>query len=131
MTDLPDAIPALHRQYVQPSLNEVNLGFAGRRESQHRIHRTISELSPGDPLEVRIDKNSGIWNLHNRKGEAVGRLAQIFKPPNGMRCISAEVYAIVKWSTELSQLEYRSSMKCDSWEVVVPRLVFEPASKPE
>ncbi len=131
MTDLPDAVPALHRQYVQPSLNEVNLGFAGRRESRHHIHRTISELSPGDPLEVWIDKNSGIWNLHNRKGVAVGRLAQIFKPPNGMRCKSAKVYAIVRWKKELSQMEYRNSMRCDSWEVVVPRLVFEPAGKPK
>lgn len=56
----------------------------------------------------------------------VGRLAQAFEPPPGTRCKSATVFAVAAWSREASEPQYRDSMKCDAWEVVVPELVFEP-----
>ena len=43
-----------------------------------------------------------------------------------MRCRSAEVLAVVGWSREASEPQYRDSIRCDAWEVVVPELVFEP-----
>ena len=129
--DLPDASVAFNKRYIQPDLSEVDLGFAGRFISRHRVHSAISGLSPGDPLKVRIDENKGSWELLNQKEIVVGRLAKKFEPPKGMRCKSAEVYAIVKRNCALSDLKYRDSIKCDSWEVVVPRFVFESASKPK
>ena len=33
--------------------------------------------------------------------------------------------AIVKWSRDSSDPKYLEHTKCDSWEVVVPELVFE------
>ena len=62
----------------------------------------------------------------NRTGATVGRLAKSFKPPPGMRCRSATVLAIVRWSRETSDPKYRDTLKCETWEVVVPELVFEP-----
>ena len=56
----------------------------------------------------------------------VGRLAQAFEPSPGTRCRSAKVFAVVAWSREASESQYRDSAKCDAWEVVVPELVFEP-----
>ena len=56
----------------------------------------------------------------------VGRLARSFKPPAGMRCRVGTMLAIVEWSREASDPQYQDSMKCDSWDVVVPELVFEP-----
>ncbi len=56
----------------------------------------------------------------------VGRLAQAFEPPPGTRCKSATVFAVVDWSREASEPQYRDHAKCDAWEVVVPELVFEP-----
>ena len=35
------------------------------------------------------------------------------------------LFAVVAWSREASEPQYRDSMKCDAWEVVVPELVFE------
>ena len=61
-------------------------------------------------------------------GSRVGRLAKSFKPPAAMRCRSAEVLAVVGWSREASELKYHDSIRCDAWEVVVPELVFEPAT---
>ena len=128
--DIPDESAAFYKRYIQPNLSEVNLGYAGRCKSGNRVHRAIADLSPGDSLEVRVDEGSGKWDLLNCKGVTVGRLANKFEPPEGMRCTSAEVYAVVKWSKELSDQVYRDSMKCESWEVVVPRFVFEPDGKP-
>ena len=61
----------------------------------------------------------------DRSGMGVGRLAQALESPPGTRCRSTTVFAVVAWSREASEPQYRDSMKCDAWEVVVPELVFE------
>ena len=58
--------------------------------------------------------------------EAVGRLARAFEPPAGMRCISAVVHAVVIWTRDASEPEFRDGLKCERREVVVPELIFEP-----
>ncbi|MXX40228.1 MAG: RecQ family ATP-dependent DNA helicase [Gemmatimonadetes bacterium] len=122
---LQPEISELARQYRRPSLSEVYLGFAGRLYANHPVHRAIAALSPGDQLKTRIAK-TGSWELLDRSGMVVGRLAQAFAPPPGMRCRSATVFAVVAWSREASEPQYRDRAKCDAWEVVVPELVFEP-----
>ena len=79
-------------------------------------------------LKTRIAK-TGSWELLDRSGMVVGRLARAFEPPPGTRCRSATVFAVVAWSREASEPQYRDSTKCDAWEVVVPELVFEPESE--
>ena len=46
----------------------------------------------------------------------------------GMRCTFATVLAVVTWDREGSDPHYQGQLNCDSWEVVVPELVFEPDS---
>ena len=127
-TVLPPEAPALARVYRRPGLDEINLGFAGRRHPRDPVHRAIDALSPGDPLEVRVD-GKGRWNLFDGPGIAVGRLAGSFEPPAGMRCTSATVAAVVEWSRESSKPEFRDGLKRDTWEVVIPELVFEPTDR--
>ena len=43
-----------------------------------------------------------------------------------MSCRESTVLAVVGWSREASEPQYRGIIKCDAWEVVVPELVFEP-----
>ena len=119
------ARPELLRHHVRPSLENVDLGFAGRRGECDQIHRAIAALSPGERLETRIADQEH-WLLLDGAGTTVGRLAQKFEPPAGMRCRAASVLAVVGWSREASEPQYREAMKCDAWEVVVPELVFEP-----
>ena len=123
--ELPPVSAAIENHYVRVSLQEVDLGFAGRRWAGDRIHQAIAALSPGDPLKLRVGK-TGQWELLDCSGRVVGRLAKRFNPPSGKSCRSAEVLAIVGWSREASDPDYRDNMRCDSWEVVVPELVFQP-----
>ena len=118
------APPELSYRHLRTGLQDVDLGFAGRHGSHHPVHRAIAALSPGDRLETRIT-DWGRWELV-RAGTLVGRLAKSFEPPAGMRCRSAQVLAVVGWSREASQPDYRDDVKCDAWEVIVPELVFEP-----
>ena len=121
----PKQMPELERRYRYPSLKEINLGFAGRRRSRDPVHRAIASLEPGDPLVARMDAHER-WELLDRSGTVVGRLARAFEPPAGTRCVSAAVHAVVTWGRDDSEPEFRDGLKCDHWEVVVPELVFEP-----
>ena len=126
--EFPPISKALEYRHVRANLEQVDLGFAGRQRSHHRVHRAIASLSPGDGLEMRVVEG-GSWELLDRAGMVVGRLARSFKPPAGMRCRVCTVLAIVEWSCEASDPQYRDIIKCDTWEVVVPELVFEPVKQ--
>lgn len=123
--ELPPCSAAVEYRYVRTTLQDVDLGFAGRRRPTDPIHKAIAALSSGDSVDIRIGQN-GRWELRDTEGGPVGRLAKSFKPPPGMRYRSAEVFAVVSWSREASDPEYRDAMQCDAWETVVPELVFEP-----
>ena len=123
---LPLAPPELVRQYKQSSLRDVLLSYAGYRHPNHTLHSAIAALFPGDPLQMRAGARR--WQLLDRNGTVVGQLAGNFEAPAGTRCTSASVLAIATWSREYSEPQYQSGLKCDTWEVVVPELVFEPSS---
>ena len=121
---LPEPPPAAHKNYRKLGLDEVFISYAGYRPRGDRIHRAIAALSPGDELD--LDNGEQPWRLLDQKGVPVGRLARGFKPPGGMRCVKATVYAVMTRRREQSPLERQVDLKCDRWEVVVPELVFEP-----
>ncbi len=123
-TELSSTTPELARQYRWPGLKEIDLGFAGRHSIDHPVHRAIADLSPGDSLKARVNEQ-GRWELLNQSGMVVGRLANNFRLPPGTRCSSATVFAIVVWNRETSAPQYRDGAQCDTWEVVVPELVFD------
>ena len=122
---LTPAPAELHYRYVRLGPKDVDLGFAGRRPDRHPVHRAISALSPGDPLEMRISGH-GRQQLLDRAGTVVGQLAASFAPPRGWQCRSAEVMALIGWSREASEPQFQDAIKCNAWEVVIPELVFEP-----
>ena len=100
------------------------LSYAGYRRSDNPVHSAIASLSPGDRLQVRAGPNR--WELLHTNGRVVGQLAGGFRAPDGMRCTSATVLAVVTWSREKSEAQYQDGLLCDEWEVVAPELVFEP-----
>ena len=122
---LPPPAPELARRYRRLTLRDVYLGFAGRKPPSDRLHRAIAALSPGDRVRVRHQSNR--WELLDRRGVIVGRLARGFEPQAATRCIDATVMAVVSWNRERSEPQYQEHLQCDKWEVVVPELVFEPS----
>ncbi len=105
-------------------LDEVDIGYAGRLYPKNRIHRAIAQLSAGDPLNVAV-RNNGRFDLQDGNGQTVVRLANKFIPPKGMRCLRAHVFAVVRWNKEISDVKFQETAQCDSWEVIIPQLVFE------
>ena len=123
---LPPSTPGLARRYRRLTLRDVYLSFAGYKPPQDPTHRAIAELAPGDQLQVRPQSNR--WELRNYAGVVVGTLASNFEVPTDMRCIKATVLAIAVWSRDRSDPQYQQRLKNDTWQVVVPELVFEPLS---
>ncbi len=124
-TELPAQAAALLYRHVRTSLQDVDLGFAGRRRAHDPIHGAIAALSPGDQLETRITVQ-GRWELLDPAGSALGRLAKSFRPPSGVRCRSAEVSAVIGWNRDITPPAFLDDVQCEKWEVVVPELVFAP-----
>ena len=123
---LPPPTPEMTTRYQRLSLRDVDLGFAGRQPAGNPVQRTITALSPGDPLRVRTTQQP--WLLLDRSGNVVGRLAKSYTPPAAMRLRSATVLAVVTRSRAGSEPQYQDTLKCDEWEVVVPELVFQRTS---
>lgn len=67
---------------------------------------------PGNRLEVRPQE--GRWTLLDERGTVVGQLAQGFRPPEGIRCIDATVFAIAKWERTLSAPEHQEGLRMES-----------------
>ena len=125
---LPPPTPELARRHHRLTLSDVYLSFAGYKPPDHPTHRAIAELAPGDQLQVR--PKSDRWEMRNYAGVVVGTLARKFEPPPDMRCIGATVLAIATWSRERSDPQYQQHLKNDTWEIVVPELIFEPLGSP-
>ena len=113
--------PALNMRYEPLELKDVDLGFAGRRGSKHPVHGAIGALRTGDPLEVR--ENAGGWLLADASGLVVGRLARNYRPPSE-QC-QARVRAIIGWDRLDGDPDHRSRALQESWEVVVPELIYD------
>ncbi len=126
---LPTATSAHHYLHRTLGMRNVFLSFAGWQHRGHPVHRSIAALGPGDPLRLRVT-DAGHRELLDQSGTSVARLAKDFRFPTGMRLRSARVRAIVAWSRELSDPKYRDRARCESWEVVVPQLVFAPEELP-
>ena len=61
---LPDESAELRNRFSRLNLSDVNLGFAGSKDARHSLHRSISTLSPEDPLKTRVV--NGRWELLDR-----------------------------------------------------------------
>ncbi len=92
----------------------------------HPLRRSAlqDEPPPHEPPEFQPSVRR--WELLDRAGTVVGRLASGFEPPSGMQFRSAAVLAVVGWDREASDPQYHDHIECETWEVVVPELVFGP-----
>jgi ATP-dependent DNA helicase RecQ len=128
-TELPPPMPELANQYKRLGWGEINLDYSGTRPMADAIHRNIAALAVDDGLLLRQEQ-SGVWALSDVHGAVVGKLSRAFSPPAGMHCIKARVAAIhVRHRKDVGEEhQARLSDQCEAWEMIVPELVFAPAS---
>jgi ATP-dependent DNA helicase RecQ len=108
--------------YKQLNLSEVDLSFAGRLQANDPSVRAIWKLNAGDPIKLETAGDSLI--LTNSQGVTVGRLARRFEAPSGTTCVGGRVLAIVRRQRDDSSEEFRSQLRQERWEVIVPELIF-------
>jgi ATP-dependent DNA helicase RecQ len=117
----PETLSAVDH-YQAPDLKAVDLSWAGRLGGGNPSLAAIAQAKAGDPLQlVRKDK---FWMLQTPDGQALGRMARSWSPPNGLVFERGEISAIIRWRRSDSGEEYRDYLRRDDWEVVTPELVF-------
>ena len=66
------------------------------------------------------------WSIYRIAASHFSDLTDAARSGNPARCrATATVQAIVHRNRESSEPQYLDGYRCDSWEVVVPELVFE------
>ncbi len=118
----------LNRRYRRLGLADVYLGYPGRHAASHPLHARLAALRPGDALTLQRDA-AGRWQLLDRRGETVGRMAQAFSLDEGWHCLRASVAAVVEWRREDSPPEWQDGIACERWEVVLADLELVPMAQ--
>lgn len=121
---LPPPPETLRQRALQPPLEHVNLGYAGRHLPEAAMHKAIAKMNPGDPLQ--LVSTDGPWELQNMSGAVVGRMSKSFQPPAGMVCQRAQVRCVLVFDKAGADPKF-GEPRCEAWEVVVPEFVFAPA----
>ena len=117
---LLDPPPEMTRNIDQLTLRDVDLSYIGRKTPRDPIHQAIAGLQPGDPLQVRTDRNP--WELATPDGKTVGRLARSYAVPKSPKETTATVLAIAVWEKSKSSSQFQAQINTDRWEVVIPEI---------
>ncbi|MCK8780782.1 RecQ family ATP-dependent DNA helicase [Rhizobium sp. NTR19] len=119
---IADAVDFPAALYQVPNLKTVDLSWAGRLGAGHPSLAAISAAKAGDRLQIVRDGPT--WMIQDSRGQALGRMAKSWSPPEGLNFLRGEVGAIVRWRRADNQEEFRAHLQRDVWEAVVPELVF-------
>ncbi|MBN8477051.1 hypothetical protein, partial [Sulfuritalea sp.] len=126
---LPAPPPELARRHRRLGWRQIDLDFAARHPPGHAIHRALAALAVGSRIALR-QTSAGAWRLCDAQGVDIGALSQHFEPETDMHCIEARVAAIhVRRPKDVAEAyKSRINAQCESWEMVVPELVYAPGS---
>ncbi|WP_244665927.1 RecQ family ATP-dependent DNA helicase [Pseudorhizobium halotolerans] len=119
---IADAVDFPAALYQVPNLKTVDLSWAGRLGAGHPSLAAISAAKVGDRLQIVRDGPT--WMIQDSRGQALGRMAKSWSPPEGLNFLRGEVGAIVRWRRADNREEFRAHLQRDVWEAVVPELVF-------
>lgn len=118
----PDAPTAPDRHYLMPDLKRVDLSWAGRLRDGHPALAAIAAAEVDDP--VTLAEVKGVWTILDAAGRPLGRMARAYRPPEGLPLLRGRIGAIVRWRKADNAEEYRTHIRRDDWEAVLPELVF-------
>ena len=110
--------PALDVHFQLMSMADIDLSYPGRKTRDHHIHATIASIEPGDRVYLQADRQR--FYILDQSGCFIGKTAESFSLD--LHQPELEVASIVTRYVSDSSSNYRSSIKCRQWEVIVPRL---------
>jgi ATP-dependent DNA helicase RecQ len=120
----------LEKRYLQLSLKDIDLDFAGRKKPGDSIHQSLAKLEPGDTLNFKA--HEGRYLIQNADGDVVGRSAKSFKLD--LEIEECEVAAVLVRQTDWCEEAFRQYHHSEKWELLVPRIagrVLARSTKPE
>jgi len=120
----------LEKRYLQLSLKDIDLDFAGRKKPADSIHQALAKLEPGDTLTFKAYE--GRYLIQNADGDVVGRTAKSFKLE--LEIEECEVAAVLVRQTDWCEEAFRQYHHSEKWELLVPRIagrVLTRSTKPE
>ena len=112
-------LPALAKRYLQLSLKDIDLDFAGRQQEAAAVHGDIGRLQAGDTLILQ--PHEGRYRILTAQGQVVGRTSKAFTL--AVEVEHCEVAGIVVRHSDYCDEAYRAWHKSARWEVLVPRIV--------
>lgn len=116
-SDLPEP-----DQYQLPDMASVDLSYAGRLPETNPTLAAIAGAKVDDP--VVLTQRDGKWLILDEKGCVLGRMAGNWAPPEGTTLVCGKVGAIVRWRKSDNEEQYRTYIKREEWETILPELVF-------
>lgn len=107
-----------HRTWVADP-EHVVLSWPGYFAPSAPIHKAIAELDYGDELSLRPrgDGKPG-WEIADRNGVSVTRMAQRFQPPSGKILGVRVATVLVRHARE------GEDVRCPEWELVLPEIEY-------
>ena len=115
------ADPRLDVRVAECTMADVVLSFAGWSTANSKTRRAIAQLEPGAPLSLM--RENGQWKVFDNAGVQVGRMARKWSPPAGMAIERVVVHGIfTRWAKDAADEQRRQRLRCETWEVVVPKL---------
>lgn len=115
-------LPGRPHHYQMPDLKLVDLSWAGRLNAGHPSLDAIAAARVGDPVTLVAEGAS--WTIRDAKGQTLGRMSRAYAPPEGLAFLRGEVGAIVRWRKIDNKEEFRSNIRREEWEAVLPEIVF-------
>ena len=112
-----------HSHYQALDLSRIDISWAGRLGERNASLKAIEELRVGDAVGLKLE--GGRWFLTDGAGIAVARLAKSWAPPPDATFRAGRVVAITVRRREDGEAEYDHLIRRDTWEIVIPELVFE------
>jgi len=111
-----------HRTWVADP-EQIFLSWPSYFPARAPIHRALANLDYGDDLILRPrgDGKPG-WEIAEKNGMAVARLAKKFMPPSG-EILNVRVSAVM-----VRQAREGESARCSEWELVLPEIEYLPGS---
>ena len=103
--------------------NDVFLSYAGYLADGCQSLRAIENIAAGD--EILLELTPGKRIIKNKAGIDIGELAKDYKLPGNAVFLKGYVSAIQVQKKDEADPRYISRLKRESWECILPELVFE------